>query len=86
MNLLLAIKRLICALGFGSRLVEFCQSCGRTVQQTWRSSDELWLEATGKPEVGVRCIPCFDKAHYANGKILRWVPHVAHIRIGGRWI
>jgi hypothetical protein len=79
-TILLAIKRLACALGLGSRLIEFCETCGRRVDQTWRAPDDLWLEITGRAVAGVRCVPCFDDAAMRRGLILRWRADVAHVR------
>lgn len=85
MRLKLWAKLFLCRLGFGASLIEFCGKCGTKVDQVWRAPDEMWLEGTGARE-DVRCISCFDKTLEAQGKILRWVPHVAHIKIGDHWV
>jgi len=86
MSVLLLLKRLICRLGFGDRLIEFCHACGREVEQVWRAPDSLWRSITGEEE-GVRCVPCFDAECYARGCLLRWRPEVAaHRAVDGDWI
>lgn len=85
-RLRLALKRLVCRLGFGSFLIEFCRECGRETPLVWRAPDALWLATTGETE-GVRCPECFDVACYRNGQILRWVPEIAHSKdANGNWV
>jgi hypothetical protein len=84
MRLLVAFKRIL------SRFVtvtEFCKSCGRETDLVWHAPDDLWREVTGEQHGGgVRCTKCFDAACYAHGKILRWLPEVAHVRgPDGEW-
>jgi hypothetical protein len=84
MRLLLWWKRLICAVGLGDHLDEFCEQCGRSVDLVWHASDELWAEIVGGP-TGVRCPRCFDAECYRRGKFIRWVPCVVRIRLDGDW-
>lgn len=82
---LLLVKRLACALGFGSRLIEFCDACECATDLVWWAADELWIAIVGAYG-GVRCTRCFDRACYARGMLLRWRPEVAHVRgEDGRW-
>lgn len=81
MSALLAIKRLICALGFGDRLVEFCDACGRETDLVWLAPDDLWADITGETTGGgAYCTRCFGQACDARGLILRWRPEIAHLR------
>lgn len=85
MSLRLALKRFICWLGFGSLLIEFCESCGARVDQVWHATDLLWIQVTGTAE-GVRCIRCFDAESERRGKMLRWEPLVSRVRFEGEWL
>lgn len=79
MKLLLWLKLFICKIGYGDRLTEFCQECGRTTDLVWWAPDALWLELTGERHGGgVRCTACFDRTATRRGIILRWRPEVAH--------
>jgi len=42
------IKRLLCRIGLGSWLTEFCDDCGGKQPLVWWASEPLWLEVTGK--------------------------------------
>jgi hypothetical protein len=82
---LLLFKLFVCRLGFGDRLVEFCECCGRQPRAVWWAPPELWTEITGHGADGAYCELCFEKAAIAKGVMLRWVPRVAHRLVDGRW-
>lgn len=82
-TLLLALKRLACALGLGPQLTEFCEDCGRETDLVWWAPDALWFEFTDGH--GCRCTACFDRAAYARGAILRWRPEIEHRRDETAW-
>ncbi len=80
----LTVKDLVCAIGLGDRLVEYCERCGRRQPLYWRADNTTWAEVTGyqTPEgdnaPGVLCPECFDTlAQRCPGiTTLRWVPQV----------
>lgn len=82
--MLLALKRLICWLGFGDRLVEFCDCCGRRPMFVWWAPPALWNEIVG-PYEALRCERCFDREARAKGISLRWVPRAEHRCVDGEW-
>lgn len=79
-------KDLIVALGFGDRLIEYCEVCGIRQPLVWWSPDDLWSELTGHAPAagdnmpGTLCPRCFDNRAASLGIILRWHPVAAHRR------
>lgn len=82
----LFLKNLVCQLGFGSWLIEFCEECGNEVEVYWHAPDSLWHLITGKDE-GVLCVRCFDDTCRELGFHLQWVPTVNKMRSpSGEWV
>lgn len=69
----LLTKRFICWAGFGDRLIEFCQDCGRKQPLVWWADDELWMDFV-RQHGGTICPECFDRRATAKGIMLRWKP------------
>lgn len=67
----LFIKNAICMAGYGHRLIEYCQICGRKQPVVWRSDDALWLKIVGG-KGGVLCPECFDRRATSLGYIVEW--------------
>ena len=83
-----AVKDCIVAIGFGARLIEYCEDCGARSPLVWWSPDDLWTELTGHRPAGgdnmpgLLCPRCFDRRAQLRGIILRWHPTAAHRRAG----
>ncbi len=77
-TLRLWIKDTICRLGFGSRLVEYCERCGWRVRLVWWSDDALWSAVTdakpvkGDNMAGIYCPKCFDAKADERGILVQW--------------
>jgi hypothetical protein len=65
-------KQLLVRLGWGDRLIEFCQDCGRKQPLIWRADDALWLALNDNKAGGVLCPQCFDDRATRKGMLLRW--------------
>ena len=76
----LRCKRLVCALGFGSRLMEFCEHCGREQPLIWHADNALWLAMNDGNRYGVYCPECFDAKADSMGVLLRWEPAVIELK------
>lgn len=81
----LSIKWLICKLGFGGMLIEYCQDCGIEQPVLWHAENELYSAVSGvSPHdasgniSGCLCPRCFDCRAEAKGIFLRWVPEVRY--------
>ncbi len=76
----LAAKDAICAIGFGDRLIEYCEVCGIRQPLVWWSPNDLWEELTGHATPkgdnagGILCPRCFDDRAKSRGLLLRWHP------------
>ena len=71
MKIRLFTKKLICWAGFGDKLIEFCEDCGRKQSLVWHANDELWLKLMKKRN-GVVCPECFNKRASNNGMVVIW--------------
>lgn len=70
----LIFKNLLCRLGLGGWLIEYCQICGvRQPISWWCQSKELWMHVAGSKNA-VLCPTCFDKRAEKLGIFLRWHP------------
>lgn len=69
----LFIKRFICWVGFGDRLIEFCDKCGVRQPVSWWCANELWNSINGSP-YGCICPSCFDAEASKIGVFLVWKP------------
>ncbi len=67
------VKDLIVAIGFGDRLIEYCNVCGIRQPLVWWAENELWLKLVGS-NYGALCPRCFDKRAYKAGLYLTWKP------------
>jgi len=86
MRPLLWLKRVVCAVGLGAWLIEFCDCCGARVRDVWWAHPELWTKVTGNEDAGTLCLRCFAEACYAHGFFVRWTPIATHHRDSlGRW-
>jgi hypothetical protein len=66
-------KDLLCRIGLGSLLIEYCDDCGIRQPLVWWCNDkQLWSEITGG--VGTHCPKCFDARAAKLGIHLRWYP------------
>lgn len=75
----LVIKRFICWLGFGDRLIEFCQDCGRKQPLVWYADDRLWRMIAGS-KGGVLCPECFDHRATSIGVSITWMPKESQLK------
>lgn len=66
----LSFKRLLVKLGYGLRMIEFCERCGRRQTVVWRASNALWGLYSGCYRV--LCLDCFDDLATRRGRALRW--------------
>lgn len=74
MTIHLLIKNLVCRVGFGDRLIEYCNECGiRQPLDWWCPDPELWKALNGA-ENGVLCPECFSARADRDGHFLRWYP------------
>lgn len=69
------VKDLIVAIGFGDRLIEYCNHCGVRQPLVWWSDNSLWLKLMGGP-YGAMCPKCFDRRATEAGLFLVWKPEV----------
>jgi hypothetical protein len=70
----LKFKDLVCRVGLGDWLIEYCDDCGRTQPLVWWCDDpELWLRVKGETG-GVLCPECFNQRASLYGIPLRWYP------------
>ncbi len=82
MKMRLWIKHLICLLGFGSTLIEYCHDCGIRQPVYWWCDNSLWSQITGEQPVvgdnmsGILCPACFDQRANVLGLLLKWTPTV----------
>jgi hypothetical protein len=86
-RLLARIKLVLCRLGLSDffGLTEFCECCGKTVQNYWWAHPALWQEVVGEYE-HVRCLACFEAECVARGLLIRWLPSVVLRRDAqGQW-
>ncbi len=81
MKIRLWIKRLIVAIGFGDRLIEFCDVCGVHQPLSWWADESLWWNLVGK-HAGCLCPRCFDERATAAGLFLVWRPEVREFDVG----
>lgn len=76
----LRAKDLVCWLGFGDRLIEYCGDCGIRQPLVWWSPSDLWERITGHATptgdnaAGVLCPRCFDRRAESLGLLLQWRP------------
>lgn len=72
-------KDLLCWMGLGSLLVEYCNRCG--VKQPivwWCRNTELWIKVNGTM-AGALCPECFDRGAAELGVFIRWYPREDHM-------
>jgi hypothetical protein len=67
-------KDLLCNVGLGYLLIEYCNRCGRKQPLVWWCKDNaLWIEVNGT-SAGALCLECFDSAACRLGYFIRWYP------------
>ena len=75
MKLRLWFKQLIVKIGFGAKLIEFCERCGRRQPLIWWADEPIWWEVQ-KSHAGAYCPECFDHLATSYGMMLRWRPEL----------
>lgn len=68
------IKNLMCRIGLGSMLIEYCNACGVRQPLVWWCRDtRLWTKVNGT-EGGALCPQCFTEKANRLGIFIRWYP------------
>lgn len=73
----LMYKNLLCAIGFGPLMVEFCHRCGAVQPLDWYAHNELWARVQGGRPITlfrVLCPKCFERLARERNILIRWAP------------
>jgi hypothetical protein len=65
-------KNLLCRIGLGSWLIEYCGFCGVRQPLAWWVEDDIYKKVD--PDNRTPCPSCFDKRATKLGLFLRWYP------------
>jgi hypothetical protein len=72
MKLRLLLKNIMCRIGIGDWLIEYCDECGRRQPLVWWcDSQEVYFKVTGD-RLGSPCPECFNRIAHERGFFLRW--------------
>jgi Zn finger protein HypA/HybF involved in hydrogenase expression len=69
----LLVKNLMCWLGCGDWLTEYCQDCGASQPIVWRADATLWHDV-GCEQSTILCPRCFSERAELKGYFIQWSP------------